>query len=194
MPGTKVTNTKIDESFSSQEKIESFFHKNHTHFLYGDIDEESIRKVIQWITYENMNESDDKTLTLYINSSGGDLYEAFALIDTMKASKYNIRTIGIGKIMSAAFLIFCSGTKGHRFIGKNTGIMCHQYHDNIDGKYHDLKASMKEGEYCNERMLEILRDCSDMDTKAIRTKLMNSSDVYLKSQELVTLGLADQII
>lgn len=190
----RTPNNKPDEVTSPQEKMETFFYKNHTHFLYGDIDEESIKKTIQWITYENMHENDDKTLTLYINSSGGDLYEAFALIDTMKASKYDIRTIGIGKIMSAAFLIFCSGTKGQRFIGKNTGIMCHQYHDNIDGKYHDLKASMKEGENCNERMLEILKDCSNIDTKSIRSKLMNSSDVYLKSHELVTLGLADQII
>lgn len=191
----KTPNTKIDEASSPQEKMETFFCKNHTHFLYGDIDEEVIKKTIQWITYENMIEGEeDKTLTLYINSSGGDLYEAFALIDTMKASKYDIRTIGIGKIMSAAFLIFCSGTKGQRFIGKNTGIMCHQYHDNIDGKYHDLKASMKEGENCNERMLDILKECSNIDAKTIKSKLMNSSDVYLKSQELVTLGLADQII
>lgn len=190
----KTPNNKPDEVTSPQEKIETFFYKNNTHFLYGDIDEESIKKVIQWITYENMQEDANKTLTLYINSSGGDLYEAFALIDTMKASKYDIRTIGIGKIMSAAFLIFCSGTKGQRFIGKNTGIMCHQYHDNIDGKYHDLKASMKEGENCNERMLDILKECSNMDAKSIKSKLMNSSDVYLKSHELVTLGLADQII
>lgn len=193
MPGMKTQNTRLDEMYSPTEKMETFFYKNNTHFLYGEIDEESIKKTIQWITYENMNESEEKVLTLYINSSGGDLYEAFALIDTMKASKYEVRTIGLGKIMSAAFLIFCSGTKGQRFIGKNTGIMCHQHHDNIDGKYHDLRASMKEGEHCNERMLDILKECSFLDTKTIRSKLMNSSDVYLKSDELVTYGLADQI-
>lgn len=189
----KTQNTRLDEMYSPTEKMETFFYKNNTHFLYGEIDEESIKKTIQWITYENMNESEEKVLTLYINSSGGDLYEAFALIDTMKASKYEVRTIGLGKIMSAAFLIFCSGTKGQRFIGKNTGIMCHQHHDNIDGKYHDLRASMKEGDHCNERMLDILKECSFLDTKTIRSKLMNSSDVYLKSDELVTYGLADQI-
>lgn len=196
MIGTKIPyNRKDKEEFLfPQEKIDICFHNNHVHFLYGDIDVDSVRKVIQWITYENTSSISEKTLTLYINSAGGDLYEAFGLIDTMKASKYTIRTIGIGKIMSAAFLIFISGTEGHRIIGENTGIMCHQYYDNFDGKHHDLKASMKEGEYCNERMMEIIKKNSSLDSKTIGAKLLNSSDVFLKSQEMLNLGLADQII
>ena len=79
---------------NAEEKIELSFLDNHTHFLTGDIEEGNIKKAIQWIAYENMGKYDpEKTLTLYINSYGGDLYQAFALIDMMKRSQYPVSTI-----------------------------------------------------------------------------------------------------
>jgi ATP-dependent Clp protease, protease subunit len=196
MIGTKIpyNRKEKEEILFPQEKIDLCFHNNHVQFLYGDIDSESVKRIIQWITYENTSIVSDKTLTLYINSPGGDLYEAFALIDIMKASKYNIRTIGIGQIMSAGFLIFCSGTKGHRLIGKNTGIMCHQLSVELEGKHHDLKATMKENDYCNQRMIDILNNSSNLDERTIKSKLLHSTDVYLRSEELLNFGLADQIL
>ena len=99
-----------------------------------------------------------KTLTLYINSTGGSLNDSFALIDMMRNSKCPIRTVGIGSICSAAFMIFSSGSKGQRYIAKNTSIMCHQYSDDIEGKHHDIKSRFKEIELTNTRMINILKD------------------------------------
>jgi len=183
-----------DDIFFPQEKIDICLHNNHINFLTGEVEEENIKKIIQWIIFENSSNVTEKVLTLYIDSHGGDLYEAFALIDIMVASKYPIRTIGIGKVMSAAFLIFCSGTKGHRVIGRNTGIMCHQLSDSFDGKHHDLKATMKEAENCNQRMVNILKKCSGMDDRNVNSKLLHSTDVYLKSEDMLNYGLADQIL
>ena len=179
------------EGVSVDDLVEGRLLKSHIHFLTGDIDEDNIRKAIQWIVYENLS-NETKTLTLYVNSQGGDLYSAFALIDIMQVSKHVIRTVGIGSIMSAAFLIFVSGTRGHRIIAPNTGIMCHQYSDSTEGKHHDLKATMKEGEHCNERMLSILENSCKLDAKTIKRKLLNPTDVYLTAEELILLGLADK--
>lgn len=184
---------KIDD-FNAKDRIDLRLLESHTHFLVGDIEEENVNDAIKWIVYENLDLKAEKTLTLYINSSGGDLYQAFALIDTIKKSAHPIRTIGIGQIMSAAFLIFASGTKGQRFIAKNTGIMCHQFSDTQEGKYHDIKAQAKENEYCNKRMYEILKESTGLDGRLINSKLLPPSDVYLTSTELVDLGVADYII
>ena len=137
---------KKTEDFNAADRIAAKLLENSTHFLIGDICEENVNEVIRWIVYENLDSRTPKTLTLYVNSQGGDLYQAFALIDTMRNSHHPVRTIGLGQIMSAAFLIFASGKKGERYIAKNTGIMCHQYSDSPEGKYHDIKAQMKEGE------------------------------------------------
>ena len=43
--------------------------------------------------------SKKKRLTLFINSPGGNLYDAFALIDIMRASRLPIDTVGIGAVI-----------------------------------------------------------------------------------------------
>jgi ATP-dependent Clp protease, protease subunit len=183
----------FDPSLSAEDRVESRLLQSHIHFLNGDIDENNIRKAIQWIAYENLS-NETKTLKLYVNSQGGDLYQAFALIDVMRVSKHPISTIGLGSVMSAAFLIFVSGTAGHRLIAPNTGIMCHQYSDTTEGKHHDLKATMIEGENCNNRMLSVLEAACELDAKTIKRKLLNPTDVYLTADQLIELGLADEIL
>jgi ATP-dependent Clp protease protease subunit len=181
------------EDFNAEDRIDVKLLENSVFFLTGDIEEENIEKCIKWITYENLGKS-DKMLTLYINSQGGDLYQAFALIDIMQTSKYHIRTIGLGSFMSAAFLIFAAGSPGQRYIGKNTGIMCHQFSDSQEGKYHDIKAQAKENELCNSRMVEILKAATNLPTAKIKAKLLPASDVYLTAHELVEYGVADFIL
>jgi ATP-dependent Clp protease protease subunit len=191
-----MKNSYVKEDFlPADDKIQLKFLQNSTHYLSGDIEEDNIRKAIQWIMYENMCEYDkDKKLILYINSLGGELYQSFALIDMMKISKYPIVTIGVGSIMSAAFLIFSCGSKGHRYIAPNTGIMCHQFSDYMDNKYHDIKAAMKEAEYCNERMMNILRVATGLESRIIKSKLLGPSDAYFTPQELIELNIADHIL
>ena len=183
---------KIDD-FNAQDRINNKLLDSGVHFLLGEIEDTNISEAIKWIVYENLDKKQEKILTLYINSSGGDLYQAFALIDVMRVSTHKIRTIGMGNIMSAAFLIFASGADGERYIAPNTGIMCHQFTDGVDAKYHDIKAQMKESDYCNTRMVNILKAATGLDTRSVKTKLLPASDVYLTADELLELGVADHI-
>jgi ATP-dependent Clp protease, protease subunit len=193
MNGKKIVTEKNDDFISVDDRIDSGFLESHTHFINGLINEETTGKVIRWIVFENMRD-DDAMLTLYINSDGGNLPDAFALIDVMRMSKAPIRTIGIGSICSSAFMIFAAGTKGHRFIGQNTTIMCHQFTDASVGKFHDLKTKLKENQRINDRMVTMLAECSDLSEREVKTKLLPPSDVWLSAEELVELGIADSIL
>lgn len=181
------------EDFIAEDRIDLKLLESSIHFLTGEINEESVEKCIKWITYENID-SKNKTLTLYINSTGGSLYDAFALIDIMKHSPNPIRVIGMGAVMSAAFLIFASGAKGERYAARNTSFMCHQFTESMDNKYHDLKATMKENDLCNERMVNILRDATGLAPSVIRKKLLPASDVYLTAEETMELNVADRLL
>ncbi len=183
---------KIDE-FNAGDRIGVKLLDNSIHFLTGEITEETVEECIKWIVYENLD-SKEKILTLYVNSSGGDLYQAFALIDIMQSSKHSIRTIAVGNIMSAAFLIFTAGTKGERYLASNTGIMCHQFSGGADAKFHDLKAEMKENELLNQKMVNILKEATGLTPSRIKSKLLPASDVYLTAQEALDLGIADQLL
>ena len=181
------------EDIISGDKIAGRLLDNCIHYLSGEIAEENVAAAIKWIIYENLS-NHNKTLTLYVNSSGGDLYQTFALIDIMRTSKLPIRTIGLGNVMSAAFLIFASGTKGLRIIAPNTGIMCHQFSNNQEGKYHDIKAQVLESDNCNFRMVEILKYATGLPANTIKAKLLPASDVYFTAEELINFKVADEIL
>lgn len=183
---------KIDE-FDAEQRIDLRLLENSIHYLDGEIDEDSIGDAIKWILYENLD-AKEKVLTMYINSTGGDLYQAFALIDVMRSSQHTIRTVAVGACMSAAFLIFACGDKNERYACKNASFMCHQFTETMDAKYHDLKATMKENEMCNQRMVDILKEATGLAPSKIKSKLLPASDIYLSAQEVVDFGIADQIL
>ncbi len=184
---------KIDE-FNAEDRIGVKLLENSVHFLVGEIEEVNIAEAVRWIIYENLDTAKNKVLTLYINSMGGSLYDAFALIDIIRTSHHPVRTVGIGSVMSAAFLILASGTQGERYIARNTSLMCHQFTETTEGKYHDIKATMKENEVCNQKMVNILKDATGLPTAKIKSKLLPASDVYLTAQEAVDLNVADHIL
>jgi ATP-dependent Clp protease protease subunit len=195
MTNEKQTDDTLDlvETLGVEDKINLGLLNNNIHVLIGDIEPENIEKALRWIIYENMDDS-DKLLTLYINSQGGDVNDAFALIDMMRNSKHPIRTIGIGNVMSSAFLIFASGTKGERYIGRNSSILCHQYSDELQAKHHELKAQIVEGERVNERMIGLLVENTELPRKTIKSKLLKETDVWLTAHQMVELGIADHIL
>ena len=102
--------------------------------------------------------------------------------------------MGVGNVMSAAFLIFAAGDKGERYIAKNASIMCHQFTESIDEKYHDIKAALKETENCNKRMVDFLTEATGLVPSKVKSKLLPPSDVYLTAQELIDYGVADHIL
>lgn len=185
---------ELEFDVSANEKIGLGLLNNHVHFLFGEIDEENITECIKWIVYENVTCGPvPKNLTLYINSVGGSLNDSFALIDVMKQSRCPIRVVGIGTIASAAFMIFSAGTKGQRYIAKNTSIMCHQYSDSYEGKHHDIKSRYRESELTNTRMIDILKENTGLDARTIKSKLLCPTDVWLTAEELIEFGIADGV-
>ena len=182
------------ENFTSEDRIEVSLLDNDVHYLYGDIAEENTAQAIKWILHSNLKKKPKRTLTLYINSYGGDVYQMFALIDIMKNSYHHISTIGIGSIMSAALLILASGAKGHRYLGKNTGIMNHQHSDALESKMHDMRSAMKENVNCEQRSMQILRDATGYPLAEVRKKFNNPSDQYFTAKQLVDLKVADHIL
>ncbi len=180
---------------SAHDPIEDELIHNHSHLLHGEINYENVGRATQWIIAENLKTVDKKeknrVLTLYINSMGGDLYNAFALVDMMHASKYPVRTIGIGNVMSAAALILACGTRGHRYLAKHTGILMHQFYSDLEGKEHELQAGMRELEFCRKRVHSLLTNYCKISDRVIKTRLLKPSDAWLTAEEAVQLKLAD---
>lgn len=176
----------------NNENVNNTLLNNHIFYLNGDIDDMSTGECIKWILSENLTCKDDE-LTLYINTPGGDVSAAFALIDIMKASRLDIKTIGLGSIHSAGFLIFANGTPGKRIISKNASVMIHQYSTMYAGKQHDIKAHVRELEILQDKIVKNLSEVTGYDQYEITEYFLPPSDVWLTPTEMVTYKIADKV-
>ena len=164
------------------------------HVFMGDVTQETMKPLIEWIISENFNQKEKKReLTLGICSPGGDLNACFALVDVMKGSKIPIRTIGMGMIASCGLLMFISGEKGKRILTPNTSILSHQYSWGSYGKEHELFAQVKEYDLTTERIVNHYKKCTGLSEKDIRKYLLPPHDVWLSAKEAKKLGLCDKI-
>jgi ATP-dependent Clp protease protease subunit len=166
---------------------------NGVYLLMDQITSASCKEAIKWVMNHNLADNPLPQLTIIINSPGGDVHAAFALIDVMKSSSIPIKTVGLGLIASCGFLIFIAGEKGKRILTPNTSILSHQYSWGSRGKEHELYAKVKEFELSTNRMIDHYKKCIGMTEKQIREVLLPPQDVWLSAQEAKKLKICDKI-
>lgn len=169
--------------------------KSGIYTFMGEVDAESMLPIIEWILHENyiVKPKKKKELILMICSRGGDMEEAFALIDVMNSSSIPIKTVGLGQIASCGLLIFLAGAKGRRVLTPNTSILSHQYSWGSDGKHHELFAITKEFGLAQQRMIDHYRSTTGLDEETVKNKLLPANDVWLSAEEALDLGICDHI-
>ena len=87
--------------------------EDHHYLLFNkDFDAGSCGDAMEFIIARNLMRKDKpKFMKMIINSPGGEVGSAFALIDTMKGSKIPIYTYGLGEIASCGLMTFIAGEK-----------------------------------------------------------------------------------
>jgi ATP-dependent Clp protease protease subunit len=87
------------------------------------------------------HENSEEKITLFINSSGGDIRNILSIYDVMQMISAPIETICIGSAMDESVILLAGGEKGMRFATVNSSISVSQLfqewmtHTNItDGK------------------------------------------------------------
>jgi len=161
--------------------------------VMDDIKNESVKPIIEWIFKNNLSPSQPEYLTLIINSSGGCVSSAFALIDTMRGSGIPIHTIGLGEVSSSALMIFMAGEKKHRVLTPNTQILSHQYSWGKYGKEHELLTAGKGFELTSKMIVDHYIKCTGLSEKKVREVLLPAHDVWLSASEAKKYGVCDQI-
>ena len=164
------------------------------YLLFGEICNESVKDCIRFILEKNLIEHPGiPEIKLVINSCGGDLFDAFALIDVMNHSAIPVATYGLGTIASSGLLIFMAGTKGRRFISKNTAILSHQFSSWSEGKNHELISRNKQFQLTDDLMVRHYKECTGAKEAVVRKYLLPTTDVWLTAEDAVKYGLADEV-
>lgn len=163
------------------------------YMLFADIDQDSAKDLCEFIIKANYVFEKDQPLTILINSPGGGVYDGFGIIDLMESSKLVIQTVGIGMMASMASLIFTTGTKGKRIMSRNSFIMTHQFHQGVEGKYHEFVAQRSHEDDIHERFVQHFVRHTKMTEKQVREILLGNSDKWISAKEALEYGLCDEI-
>ncbi|MDE0243661.1 MAG: ATP-dependent Clp protease proteolytic subunit [Candidatus Kaiserbacteria bacterium] len=159
-------------------------------FLGGPIDDQSANLVVaQILLLESQNK--EKPMYLYINSPGGSVTAAMAILDTMNHVNAEVATVCVGLAASAAAVILSSGTKGKRSALKNAEVMIHQPHGGVEGQVSDITIAAKRMHDVRERTNKILAKNTGKTLSKIATDV--ERDKYMTADEAKAYGIIDKI-
>jgi len=161
-------------------------------FINGDIDEDITSEICASLLSKDLE--NNKQINLFINSEGGYVQNILSIYDTMKMIKSPIRTIVLGECAYEAVLIAAAGTKGMRFVTKNSHyVLSKLFHDGFQhSDITDAKINLEFMNLKNESYLKSLSECIDKKPKDVKKLIENKK--YLFPEEAINLGFADSII
>lgn len=93
--------------------------------LFTEVDSASAAEIIMQLQIMNA-QNPNMPVQLLINSPGGSVSDAFAIIDTIDFIKNKVIGIGMGMVASSAALILSSCSKGNRMLLPNAEVLIHQ--------------------------------------------------------------------
>jgi ATP-dependent Clp protease protease subunit len=160
-------------------------------FLGGPIDDDTANIVIAQLLFLQ-SESDKKDIKLYINSPGGSVTAALAIMDTMDHIKNDVSTVCVGMAASAAALLLSAGEKGKRFSLPNSKIMIHQPMGGAEGQASDIEINARQILKIKAKLNKILSE----NTGKTLAQIEKDADrnYYMSADEAKKYGIVDKII
>lgn len=185
----------FDTNLPSPELLEYYRMLSHREILWNqEIDESTIDitlYIMKWNREDKGKPVAERTpIKIYINTDGGDLNTIMHVIDVIELSKTPVYTIACGKAFSSGGYLLMAGHK--RFIFKNT---CCLIHDGSSGFYGDMGKHLDVMEFTKKSELKV-REFVLGKTKISPEEYDQNyrRDWWLFSDEMISLGIADEII
>lgn len=162
-------------------------------FIHDWIDDDIATDIVATLLLKD-HEDDEKKITLFINSPGGDIRNVFMIYDVMTIVKAPIETVCIGAAMDEAALLLAGGRKGMRLATKNTIISVSQLVNNwhMHTNMTDAKNLMEQFKVDNDRLLEILSKATGKSVKQVREDFDRRT--FFTAAKAMKYGLIDKIV
>ena len=159
--------------------------------MFGDIDIEMFDQVFKNLL---ILDSTEGTITIYINSDGGDLQQAMAIYDAITNCKNYVRMIAYGSASSAASIILQAADE--RLLSPKSYVMIHAGEEGTEGhpeikKRWDAKCLL-DNQWMEDLYLEKIRNKKPKFQRSKLTEMLKF-DTILEAEEAIELGLADAI-
>ncbi|WP_373074072.1 ClpP family protease [Zeaxanthinibacter enoshimensis] len=169
----------IDEKLLEERKV----------FLWGMVNDDSAKHVIDRLLYLDMQNS--KEIQLFINSPGGYVTSGFAIYDTITSLKSPVSTICTGLAASMGSILLSVGKKGRRFIQPHARVMIHQPSGGAQGQASNIEIQAREILKTKEIGARILAEnCGQTFEKIMKDF---NRDYWMDAQESIDYGIVDGV-
>lgn len=179
MEDNKKIQNAIDEKLIDERKV----------FLWGQVDDDSAKHVVERIMYLDMI-APGKEIQLFINSPGGIVTSGFTIYDTMKGVSSPIATICTGLAASMGSILLSAGEKGKRYILPHARVMIHQPSGGAGGQASDIEIQMEEILKTKRIGAEILAENCGQTVEQIMKDF--NRDFWMSAEESVGYGIVDR--
>lgn len=165
-------------------------------YLSGEITEENISEMCFNILYllalDDIDEAVMKDfvrrpINLYIQSNGGCVGDAWALVDIIQNSKTPIYTYACGYVHSAALTIYLAGHK--RFASRHSTFLYHSIYCSRAGKYQDLVEDRNEMDYIHQEVENFVIENTSISKDKLQEVKNKKQDWFIHLEEALALGI-----
>jgi ATP-dependent Clp protease protease subunit len=160
-------------------------------FLGSEIDDNVANAVVAQLLFLAA-EDNEKDIHLYINSPGGSVTAAFAMLDTMNHIGPDVSTICIGMAASAGALMLVGGAKGKRDALPNSEVMLHQPSGGARGQASDMRIHAERILKTREQINRIISERTGQPYDKVERD--TDRDFYMSAQEALEYGIVDKIL
>jgi len=162
-------------------------------FLVDGVDAHTSNELLKQLMYLERQDS-DREITIYINSSGGEVISGLAVYDYISMMKAPVRTVCIGTAASMGAILFLAG--GKRQMLPHTRLMIHDpsySHNDIGGrKPHEIQHELDKLNETREALAKIIADKTGKTLDEIYE--VTANDTYYSAKEAIDFGLATEIL
>jgi ATP-dependent Clp protease protease subunit len=173
-----------------QESIDGKLLEQRKVFLWGMVDDDSARHVVDRLLYLDSLSNDE--IQLVINSPGGYVTSGFSIYDTIVQIKSPVSTVCSGLAASMGSILLSVGAKGRRFIQPHARVMIHQPSGGARGQASNIEIEAREIVKIKEIGARILSEnCGQPYEKVMKDF---DRDYWMGAEESVEYGIVDGIL
>ena len=132
------------------------------------------------------------TISLYVNTPGGQVSSGLCIYDTMQYIKSDVSTICTGMTASMGSIILCGGQEGKRYALPHSKVLIHQPLGGANGQASDILIAAKEIEKTREILIDIIAKHSKQDKDKVFADA--DRDYWMTADEALEYGMIDKIL
>jgi ATP-dependent Clp protease protease subunit len=139
-----------------------------------------------------LDSTDDRDITMHIDSPGGSVKSGLSMVDVMEWIKSDIKTVNTGMAASMGSVLLGAGTKGKRSSLRHSTTMLHQSSGGFSGNIQDAEIDWAEWQKVNKELFNLLGSYCDKKPEQVMSDA--TRDLWLNAEEALKYGIIDEII